>query len=60
MYEYMDMIGHDFHLSDDDAEGTAFFAHEMLECMFNISIYKFLSVLGAPYQMIADIVHAVR
>lgn len=60
MYEYMDMVGHDFHLPDGEVECAAFFVHETLECMFNFSIYQFLSVLGAPYQMIADIVDTMR
>ena len=59
MYKHMDVVGHDLHRSDGDAEGAAFFAHETLERMFNISIYQFLSVLSAPYQVIADIVHAM-
>ncbi len=59
MYEYMDMVGHDLHLSDGNAEGVAFVADEALEAMFNFSIYQFLSVFRAPYQVIADIVHAM-
>lgn len=31
MYEHMDMVGHYLHLSDDNAEGAVFFAHETLE-----------------------------
>lgn len=59
MYEYMDMVGHDFHLSDGDADEVAFGADEALETMFNFSIYQFLSVFRAPYHVIADIVHAM-
>ena len=55
----MDMVGHDLHLPDRDAERAAFVTHEALERMFNVTIYQFLSVFGAPYQMIADIVHAM-
>ncbi len=59
VYEYMYMIGHGLHRSDGDAEGDAFITHEAFKRMFNFSIYPFLSVLCAPYQVIADIVHAM-
>ena len=59
LYEYMDMIGHDLHRSDSNAERVAFVANKALEGMFNFSIYQFLSVFRAPYQVIADIVHAM-
>ena len=39
MHEHMDMVGHDFHRSDGNAEGVAFVANEALEAMFNFSIY---------------------
>lgn len=57
--EQMDVVGHDLHLSDGDAEAETFVPHKAPECMFNFSIYQFLSILGAPYQVIADIVHAM-
>ena len=57
--EDMHVVRHDFHRPDREAEGVAFVANEPLELMFDTSIQQFLSVLRAPYQMIADVVHAV-
>ncbi len=58
--EDMHVVGHGFHASDTDAERLAFGPDEPLEFCFNFSIYQFLPVLRAPYQVIADIVHAMR
>ena len=58
--EDMHVVGHDFHRPDRKAEGGTFVADEPLERMFNCSIYQFLPVFRTPYQMVADIVNAVR
>lgn len=55
----VDVIWHDLHRSDGNAERVTFVADKALEGMFNFSIYQFLSVFRAPYQVIADIVHAM-
>ena len=59
MYKHMDVVGHDLHRSDGNAEGVAFVADEAIEGMFNFSINQFLFVFRAPYQVEVDIVHAM-
>ena len=56
----MNVIGHIFHLTDMNAECPALGSDEPFELRFNFSIYQFLSVLCASYQVVADIVHTVR